>query len=62
MPLSGYNEKSIEPIEKSKTSAKDCFQLKYPGKQVTDTYVARYNGAKQHTVSERVLTFTKDQV
>ena len=36
MPLSGYHESSKEGIDKSKESAKDCLNLKFPEKKVTE--------------------------
>lgn len=36
MPLTGYNKGSIDGIEKSKTSAKECFLMKFPKKTITE--------------------------
>ena len=36
MPLTGYNSKSVDGISKSRTSATDCFEIKYPGRKNND--------------------------
>ena len=36
MPLTGYNTSSIDGIEKSKTSARECFLLKFPKKIISE--------------------------
>ena len=36
MPLTGYNSKSVDSISKTKTSAADCFEIKYPGRKIND--------------------------